>query len=227
MSMMKLYFFPVSNTARPVRLLIAENNLPVEDAILDFMKGEHLAPDYLKLNPNGLVPTLVDDDFVLTESSTIMKYLADKFNLASYPKDLKKRARVNEMMDWFNTGFYRDYGYNVVYPQIYPHHKRPSDEIQKGTIEWGKSQTQKWLKTLNDVWLGKGTKYLVGDEPTIADYFGAALLTSGHVIRNEFKPFPNIEAWLKRIEQMPNWKKVNEAVDGFRDYVKDQSFVNV
>ncbi len=91
------------------------------------------------------MPTLVDDDFVLTESSTILKYLADKFNLPAYPKDLKKRARVNEMMDWFNTGFYRDYAYNVVYPQIYPHHKRPSDEIQKGTIEWGKGLTQKWL----------------------------------------------------------------------------------
>jgi glutathione S-transferase len=224
---MKLYYFPVSNTARPVRLFIYENNLPVEDALLDFFKGEHLAPDYLRLNPNGLVPTLVDDDFVLTESSTILKYLADKFNAPGYPKDLKQRARVNEMMDWFNTGFYRDYGYNVVYPQIYPHHKRPSDEIQQGTIEWGKGLTQKWLKTLNDVWLGKGHKYLTGDELTIADYFGAGLLTSGHVIRNEFKAYPNIEAWLKRIEALPNWKKINEAVDGFRDYVKDQQFVTV
>jgi glutathione S-transferase len=226
--MMKLYFFPVSNTARPVRLMIAEYKLPVEDAILDFMKGEHLAPDYLKLNPNGLVPTLVDDDFVLTESSTIMKYLADKFNLANlYPKDLKKRTRVNEMMDWFNTGFYRDYGYNVVYPQIYPHHKRPSDEAQKATIEWGKDLTKKWLKTLNDVWLGKGKKFLTGDDMSIADLFGAGLLTSGHVIRNEFKDYPNVIAWLKRIEALPNWKKINEAVDGFRDYVKDQAFVNV
>lgn len=224
---MKLYYFPVSNTARPIRLFIAENKLPVEDVILDFFKGEHQTPDYLKLNPNGLVPTLVDEDFVLTESSAILKYLADKFNLAAYPKDLKARARVNEMMDWFNTGFYRDYAYNVVYPQIYPHHKRPSDEAQKATIEWGKSLTQKWLKTLNDVWLGKGNKYLTGNDPTIADYFGAALLTSGHVIRNEFKDYPNIEAWLGRMRALPNWKKIDEAVDGFRDYVKDQPFVTV
>ena len=224
---MKLYFFPVSNTARPVRLFIAENSLPVEDAILDFFKGEHLAPDYLKLNPNGLVPTLVDEDFILTESSAILKYLADKFSLPAYPKELKKRARVNEMMDWFNTGFYRDFAYNVVYPQIYPHHKRPTDEVQKGTIEWGKDLTKKWLKTLNDNWLGKGNKYLCGDDMTIADYFGAALLTSGHVIRNEFKDYPNVQAWLKRIEALPNWKKINEAVDGFRDYVKDQPFVTV
>jgi glutathione S-transferase len=226
--MMKLYFFPVSNTARPVRLFALENKLPIEDVVLDFMKGEHLTPDYLKLNPNGLVPTLVDDDFILTESSSIMKYLADKFNLANYyPKDLKQRARVNEMMDWFNTGFYRDYAYNVVYPQIYPHHKRPTEEAQKHTIEWGKGLTKKWLKTLNDVWLGKGNKFLTGDQMTIADFFGAALLTSGHVIRNEFKDYPNVVAWLKRVEALPSWKKINEAVDGFRDYVKDQPFVTV
>lgn len=224
---MKLYYFPVSNTGRPVRLFIAENNIPCEDVVLDFMKGEHVAPDYMKLNPNGLVPTLVDDDFVLTESSAILKYLADKINSPAYPKELKKRAKVNEMMDWFNTGFYRDYGYNVVYPQIYPHHKRQTDEAQQQTIEWGKSNTQKWLKTLNDVWLGKDNKYLTGDEITIADYFGAALLTSGHVIRNEFKNYPKVEAWLKRIEALPSWKKINEGIDWFRDYVKDQPFVTV
>src|SRR4029079_1633682 len=174
---------------------------------------------------NGLVPTLVDDDFVLTESSTIMKYLADKFNLGDlYPKDLKARARVNEMMDWFNTGFYRDYAYNVVYPQIYPHHKRPSDDLQKGTIEWGKELTKKWLRTLNDVWLGKGKKFLTGDKATIADYFGAALLTSGHVIRAEFKDYPHIQAWLKRLEALPGWKRINEAGDGFREYLHEQAF---
>jgi glutathione S-transferase len=224
---MKLYMNPVSNTSRPVLLLIYENKLPVDEQVIDFMTAEHLKEPYISLNPNGQVPTLVDGDFVLTESASIIRYLADKFDLPSYPKDLKKRAKVNELMDWFNTGFYRDYAYNVVYPQIYPHHKRPTDEVQKGTIEWGKGMTEKWLKVLNDHWLGKGNKYLTGDEPTIADIFGAALLTCGHVIRSEFKGYPNVEAWLKRMEALPNWKKINEAADGFRDYVKDQTFVAI
>ena len=224
---MKLYMHPVSNTSRPVILFIEENNLPVEVEVVDLMTGAHLQEPYISVNPNGLVPTLVDGDFVLTESSSIIKYLADKFDLPTYPKDLKKRAKVNELMDWFNTGFYRDYAYGVVYPQIYPHHKRPSDELQKGTIEWGKDQTKKWLKVLNDHWLGKGNKYLTGDQLTIADIFGAALLTCGHVIRDEFKDYPNIEAWLKRIGELPNWNKINEAMNGFRDYVKDQQFVTV
>ncbi len=218
---------PVSNTSRPLLLYIAENKLPVEQEVVDLMTGAHHKEPYITLNPNRLVPTLVDGDFILTESSTILKYLADKFNHPAYPKDLKKRARVNEMMDWFNTGFYRDYAYGVVYPQIYPHHKRPSDELQKGTIEWGKGLTKKWLKVLNDHWLGKGNKYLTGDQLTIADYFGAALLTSGDSIRADFKAYPNIDGWLKRMSETPNWAKCNEALWGFRDYLKEQQFETV
>jgi glutathione S-transferase len=224
---MKLYILTVSNTSRPVRALIAENKLPVEEVELDFNKGEHAKEPYISLNPNALVPTLDDDGFILTESSAIMKYLADKFNLPSYPKDLKTRAKVNELMDWFNTGFYRDYAYNVVYPQIYPHHKRPGEEVQKGTIEWGKELTKKWLKVLNDHWLGHGNKYLVDDILTIADIFGYALLTAGMVTRDEFKAYPNVARWIKEVEKLPSWKKVNEALAGFREYVKDQQFVNI
>jgi glutathione S-transferase len=224
---MRLYMHPVSNTSRPILLYIAENKLPVETEMVDLMTGAHHKEPYITLNPNRLVPTLVDGDFILTESSTILKYLADKFNLPTYPKDLKKRAKVNEMMDWFNTNFYRDYGYGVVYPQIYPHHKRPSDEMQTGTIAWGKELTKKWLTVLNDHWLGGGQKYLCGDELTIADYFGAALLTCGHPIRTEFKAYPNIMRWLDNVAKLPNWAKVNEAMDGFREAVKGQKFETV
>ena len=223
----KLYILEVSNTSRPIRALIAEYKLPIEEVALDFYKGEHAKEPYTLLNPNALVPTLDDDGFVLTESSAIMKYLADKYDLPLYPKGLKERAKVNELMDWFNTGFYRDYGYNVVYPQIYAHHKRPDDATHQGTIEWGKANTRKWLKVLNDHWLGKGKKFLTGDQMTIADVFGYSLLTCGMVTRDQFKDFPSIERWIKDVEKLPSWAKINAALAGFRDYVKDQPFVNV
>ena len=224
---MKLYMHPVSNTSRPLRMFIKDHKLPVEEELVDLMAGAHLREPYISLNPNGLVPTLDDDGFILTESSAILKYLADKFNLPAYPKDLKKRAKVNELMDWFNTNFYRDYGYGVVYPQLYPHHRRPSEEIQKGTIAWGKELTKKWLQVLNDHWLGQRNKYLTGDEITIADYFGAGLLTCGDPIRTEFKKYPNIQAWLDRMAQTPNWAPCNEAMYGFRDHLKEQQFETV
>ena len=223
----KLYILEVSNTSRPIRALIAEYKLPIEEVALDFYKAEHASEPYISLNPNGLVPTLDDDGFILTESSAIMKDLADKYDLPVYPKGLKERAKVNELMDWFNTGFYRDYGYNVVYPQIFPHHKRPDDTTHQGTIEWGKTNTRKWLKVLNDHWLGKGNKYLTGDQMTIADIFGYALITCGKVTRDEFKDFPNIQRWIAAVEALPSWPKVNAALTGFRDYLKDQTFVNV
>lgn len=224
---MKLYMHPASNTSRPIALFVAEANLPIDQEVVDLMTGEHLQDAYLAINPNGLVPTLVDGDFTLTESSAILKYLADTFDSPLYPKDLKTRAKVNEMMDWFNTGLYRDYGYGVVYPQIFPHHKRATDEVQKATIEWGKTLSKKWLGVLNDHWLGKGNKFLTGDEMTIADLFGAGLLTCGHPIRTEFRDYPNIEAWLQRVQALPNWDTVNAATEGFREAIKEQQFETI
>jgi glutathione S-transferase len=100
---MKLYMHPVSTATRPVRLLIAENGIKCDEEMVDILKGTHYQQPYASLNPNRMVPMLEDGDFRLTESSAILKYLADKYDLPSYPKDLKKRAKVNEVMDWLNT----------------------------------------------------------------------------------------------------------------------------
>lgn len=97
---MKLYMHPLSTTSRPISLFLADNNIEIEEEVVDLMMGEHLKPPYSVINPNCLLPTLEDGDFRLTESSAILKYLAEKFESAAYPKDLKQRARINEMLDW-------------------------------------------------------------------------------------------------------------------------------
>ena len=104
---MKLYMHPVSTAARPVRLLIAENSIACDEELVDLTTGAHHQEPYASLNPSRLVPMLDDDGFRLTESSAILKYLADKYDLAVYPKDLKKRARVNEVMG-LKLGFHSD-----------------------------------------------------------------------------------------------------------------------
>jgi glutathione S-transferase len=73
---MKLYYNPMSPNVRRVRFTAAVLGMQLEEKKLDFTKGEHKNPEYLALNPNGAVPTLVDGDFVLTESRAIMQYLA-------------------------------------------------------------------------------------------------------------------------------------------------------
>src|SRR5262249_27926794 len=151
---MKLYMHPISTASRPVRLLIAETGIKCDEEIVDLLKGAHYEAPYASLNPNRMVPMLEDGDFRLTESSAILKYLADKYDLSAYPKDLKKRAKVNEVMDWLNTQFYRDFGYGLVYPQLFPHHKRRSEEAHCGTIAWGQQGAKTWLQILNDHWIG-------------------------------------------------------------------------
>ena len=224
---MKLYMHPVSMTTRPVRLFIAENNIPMEETFIDLMKGEHYGDAYTAVNPNRMVPMLEDGDFRLTESSAILKYLADKIGSPAYPKDLKARAKVNEMMDWLNTNFYRDWGYGLAYPQLFPHHKRRSDEAQAGAIEWGANNSKNWLKLLNDHWIGPKNNYLCGNEITIADYFGAGLVTLGELLGCDFSPYPNIQRWLGNMKKLKSWDSVNEAFNGLREMVKGQNFVRV
>ncbi len=224
---MKLYMHPVSMTTRPVRLFIAENNMPMDEVFIDLMKGEHYGDAYTAVNPNRMVPMLEDGDFRLTESSAILKYLADKIGSPAYPKDLKARAKVNEMMDWLNTNFYRDWGYGLAYPQLFPHHKRRSDEAHAGAIEWGANNSKNWLKLLNDHWIGPKNNYLCGNEITIADYFGAGLVTLGEVIGCDFSPYPNIQRWLGNMKKLKSWDSVNEAFNGLREAVKAQNFVRI
>ena len=128
---MKLYYHPVSTTSRPVLLLAADEGIALDHEVVDLFTGAHLQPAFASINPSQQVPVLKDGEFRLSESSAILKYLAEKTGSAAYPKDLQKRARINEVMDWFNTGLYRDLGYGLVYPQVLPNYKREDAALQK------------------------------------------------------------------------------------------------
>jgi glutathione S-transferase len=223
---MKLYMHPASTTSRPVVQFIADSNIPCEMQVVDLFTGEHVKEPYAKLNPSKMIPMLEDGSFRLTESSAILKYLADTINSPAYPKDLKQRAHVNEVMDWLNSNFYRDYGYNLIYTQAFPSHKRRSDEAHAGTIEWGKERTKQWLQILNDHIIGN-KKYLCGNDITIADYFGFAIVQVGELIRCNFKPYPNVSRWLETMHARPSSAKVYEVIKGFAEQMKGKEFVAV
>src|SRR5262249_3189194 len=156
----------------------------------------------------------------------ILKYLADKTGSPAYPKDLKARARVNERMDWFNTAFYREWGYHLLYPQVFPHHKRPNEDAHKGTIEWGKEKCEFWFKVLDGHVLGN-RKFVCGDEITIADYFGAEIVAAGVLIGARLDRFPSVTRWMTTMKALPSWKKVNEATDGFGASMAGKAFVTL
>jgi glutathione S-transferase len=222
---MKLYYHPVSTVCRPVMQFCVEENIAYEPVLVDLMKGEHCQPAFTAINANQQVPVLDDDGWLLCESSAILKYLADKSGSVAYPKDLRARACVNAMMDWFNTGFYRELGYNLIYPQLFPHHRREPEAANQATVNWGLARTAELMRILNDVHLGKGNAYLCGDAITLADYFGAAIVTVGDVIGNDLSSWPNVQRWVNSIKARPSWAAVNAAHAGFVDMLKGKPFV--
>jgi glutathione S-transferase len=224
---MKLHYHPISTTSRPVMLFAAESGIPLEMKVVDLFTGEHMKPDYAKLNPNRLVPVLEDGDFVLTENAAILKYLAEKTGSEAYPSDLKQRARVNERMDWINTQLMNDLAYGLAYPQIFDSHKRPNGDAQFATLQRGQQRARVWLQVMNDHLLGVGCNYLCGDTLTIADYHAASVIKLAEVVRSDLSPFPNVQHWLGRMKALKSWPQVYEVIDGFAATFKGLPMVGV
>ena len=209
---MKLYMDSASTTCRPIAMFLADHPLAVEIVPVNLFAGEHQAEAFLAINPNGAVPVLVDGDFVLTEGSAILKHLADLAG-AAYPTEPKARARTNQWMDWFNTGLYRDLGYNLVYAQVLPHYRFEAPATQADVTARGAERAAKWLAILNDHGLAEGA-FLGGDAPSIADYLGASYVTLGDWIGMDFAPYPNVTRWLTAMRARPCWTTTHQAFDG-------------
>ena len=98
--MLVLYNAAHSTCSQKVRICLAEKSLAFEDIRLDLGKGkDHLKPEYLEINPNGVVPTLVDDGAVIMDSSVICEYLDERYPAVRLtPDDLVERAKMRAWM---------------------------------------------------------------------------------------------------------------------------------
>jgi glutathione S-transferase len=141
-----------------VLLFIAEHGLDVELVHVDLMSGGHQDAAYLAVNPNGLVPFLVDGDLALGESSTILRYLADKIGSPAYPTELKARARVNAALDWFSTQFHEYYCLFTCYPNMGVPHGLDAVTGQS-LMAYGRTHAGRWLKVLDE--------HMLGDRPFV------------------------------------------------------------
>jgi glutathione S-transferase len=222
---MQLYYHPASTTSRMVMLFAAEQRIPMEMKVVDIFTGEHQGDAFSKINPSRLVPVLQDDGLVLTESSAILKYLAEKAGSQAYPKDIKDRARVNERMDWFNSQFYRDFGYALVYPQALPYLGFQDPAAQKALVDRGLERAKSWLKVLDHDLIGAHA-YVCGERITIADYFGAVMVEAGKLVGCTYAAYPNVTRWLDRMRALPSWGKVHEAFYGFVGTLRGKNFVS-
>ncbi|KAM3959974.1 glutathione S-transferase 1-like [Aphomia sociella] len=100
-----LYLMKGSAPCRAVLLTARALNLEINQKPTDLNKGEHLTPEYLKLNPQHTIPTLVDDGFSIWESRAIMSYLVNKYgkDTSLYPEDPKIRAIIDQRL-YFDIG---------------------------------------------------------------------------------------------------------------------------
>ena len=93
--MLELYHNNISVRAQKVRVVLAEKNLPWTSHHLSFVRGEHLTPEFKKINPRGVVPVLVHDGHAIVESSVICTYLDEVFpDPPLMPKDAVERATM-------------------------------------------------------------------------------------------------------------------------------------
>ena len=224
---MKLYYHPISTTCRPIMLFAAETGIELDIQLVDLFTGEHMQPPYAAINPNRLVPVLEDGDFLLTESSAILKYLAEKTGSPAYPKDLQQRARVNERMDWINTQLYRDLVYGLVYPQIFDSHKRRSDEAQAGTLERGQGAGAELAEGAQRPHPRPGQPLPVRRRDHDRRLPRGRRTSPAEVIGSDLAAYPNIRRWLGRMKALKSWPQVFYGGRRLRRNAKDKPMVTV
>ncbi len=156
--MLNFYFHATPNSMK-VAVLLQELEVPFKVTTVDIFKGEQHKPDFLKINPNGKVPALVDGQTAVFDSHAILQYLAEKHG-KFIPKNLGKKAEMLSWLQFVATGLSPFSGQAIHFL-----HYAPVD------LPYAKNRYVKELerhyKVLNDH-LAK-SKYLVGDEYTIAD----------------------------------------------------------
>ncbi len=201
---MKLYYNPLSPNVRRVRLTAAILGIELDEKLVDLGKGEHKTPEYLALNPNGAVPTLVDGEFVLTESRAIMQYLASKQPQAGLlPLDEASRSDVSRWQFWDAAHFSPQLA-TLAFEQIIKGLKGMGAP-DAGKVQEALSNFRRFAGVLNQRLEGKS--YVVGNALTVADLTLACSLMYASQTDAPLSEFPNVQAWFSRITALEGWKK--------------------
>jgi glutathione S-transferase len=203
---MKLYHNPLSPNVRRVRLTAAVLGLELEEKRLDFAKGEHKNPEYLALNPNGAVPTLVDGDYVLTESRAIMQYLASKKPESGLlPRDEAARADVTRWQFW-DASHFSPHVASIAFEKLLKGMMGMGDPDAR-KIEDALANFRRFGAVLNKRL--EGRQYVVGNALTLADLTLASSLMYAKQAEIPLAEVPNVQAWFSRISDLDGWKKTS------------------
>ena len=197
--MLKLWGRANSVNVKKALWCIEELGLRCERIDAGMQYGVVNTPDYRKLNPNGLVPTIDDDGFVLWESHTIVRYLAAKHGKL-YPADLRTRADAERWMDWAFTfqGAFRPVFWGLV--------RTPPEKRDAAAIEEGRKKSAELLGYF-DAALSR-RKYVAGEAFTVGDIPIGCHVQLWMRLPIERPKHPALEAWFARLLERPAYRKV-------------------
>jgi glutathione S-transferase len=201
---MRLYHHPMSSNARRAVMTAIHLDAKVDLEIVDLAQGAQRRPDFLSKNPNGKVPVLDDDGFLLWESHAIMQYLADKTpGQTVYPTEIRARADVNRWLFW--SAHHWTPAISVLGWENFVKAMIGQGDPDPVAVERGEGLVTANARVLDEHLRGK--KWIAQDRVTLADL---AIATPLMVIAQAKLPvngFANVMTWFRRVEGLDAWKK--------------------
>ncbi|KAH9129133.1 hypothetical protein AeMF1_000788 [Aphanomyces euteiches] len=207
-----LYYSPAS-ASMLVHVLLLQLNVPHEIRLVDIAKGEHRTPEYLRLNPNGFVPTLLVDGKPMIETSAISMYLAEchpEGNLAPAIGDPNRATYLQWFFHFANTlqPAYRLWFYPTEIPNSDIEHVKA---VGSARVEKSWELLEKHLEAAN-------TPFIAGDKLTAVDIYATMLVCWSRNFPKPATQWPHIAALVERVTSLPSWKKMNE-IEGNTDWL--------
>lgn len=195
--MLKIWGRRTSSNVQKVMWVVAELGLEHERLDVGGAFGGNDTPEYLAMNPNGLVPTVEDDGKVLWESNAIVRYLCAHYGLGTLcPEDLGERAQADRWMDWLLTTVAPNWGVMFLGLVRTPPSQRDMDHISAAVARLGKTYG------ILDRHL-EGRDFIMGSKLSMADVPLGMSLYRYYELGVERPPLPNVDAWYKRLQGRP------------------------
>jgi len=210
-----LYYAPRSPPCRAVLLTAAALSIELDLRLTNLRDGEHLTPEFLKMNPLHTIPVLDDNGVIISDSHVICSYLADKYaiNETLYPKEQLQRLQVDTCL-YFDCGHLFPRVRFMVEPVIY----FGADEISEEKVTY----MQKAYDGLEHC-LQKNS-FLCGDHLTIADLCTIASVSTAMLFAAiDEKKFPRLHSWVEGMSRLPYYDRANrEGAETLKKLVREK-----
>jgi len=193
---MKLYEFPPTRSIR-VRWTLQELGVPFEAVTVNMVAGEHKQPAFLKVNPAGKLPALVDGDLVLTESVAICLYLAEKYpEKGLIPRDLGQRAELYKWILFAATELEQPLWRMARNQNVYPENRRVPADVANAQQDFAE------MAAVLDAHM-KSREFIVGKTVTVADFIMAYTLDWANEV-GLLNEYANLKAYISRMYARPH-----------------------